>query len=107
MYPRDGLTQAAIAVSRALNALAYGVIEDEYPVGTSRSFDQPFRFRIVDVPDLVLVIEVLYRTFLPNEREPSRSSETVSLIGRTSWIGTPCGSGTMFDLGSPDHGSKV
>jgi hypothetical protein len=107
MYPRDGLTQAAIAVSRALNALAYGVIEDEYSVGTSRSFDQPFRFRIVDVPDLILVIESSTEFFCRTSANLSRSSETVSLIGRTSWIGTPCGSGTMFDLGSRDGGSKV
>src|ERR1700730_18124154 len=70
MHARNRLTQAAIAVGRALNTLAYGVIEDEYPVGAGRGLDQPFRLRIIDASDLVFVVEVLHRTVLPNQSKP-------------------------------------
>jgi hypothetical protein len=71
MYPRDRLPWTAVAdVGCARNALADSVVEDKYPVGAGRGFDQPFRFRIVDGLDLVFVIEVLYRTVLPNQGEP-------------------------------------
>src|SRR5450631_3157366 len=70
MHARNRLTQAAIAVGRALNALAYGVIEDEYPVSAGRGLDQPFRLRIIDASDFVFVVEVLYRTVLPNQGKP-------------------------------------
>src|SRR4030088_2609353 len=70
MHARNGLTQAAIAVGRALNALAYGMVEDEYPVGPGRGLDQPFRLRIVDASDLVFVVEVLDLTVLPDQGKP-------------------------------------
>src|ERR1700730_14140084 len=82
MNARDRLTQAAVAIGRPLNALAYGMVEDEDPVGTGRGLDQPFRLGIVDVLDLVFVVEVLYRTFLPDQRKPV-SIERNRLADRT------------------------
>src|SRR6266852_8964754 len=70
MHARNRLTQAAIAVGRALNTLAYGVIEDEYPVSAGRGFDQPFRLWIIDASDLVFVVEVVDLTVLPNQGKP-------------------------------------
>src|ERR1700730_7364486 len=70
MHARNRLTQPAIAVGHALNTLTHSVIEDEYPVGAGRGLDQPFRLRIIDASDLVFVIEVLYRTVLPNQGKP-------------------------------------
>src|SRR6266481_1965006 len=70
MLARNRLTQAAIAVGRALNTLAYGVIEDEYPARAGRGLDQPFRLRIIDASDLVFVVKVLHRTVLPDQGKP-------------------------------------
>src|SRR3979411_3494117 len=87
MHARNGLTQAAIAVGRALNALAYGMVEDEYPVGPGRGLDQPFRLRIIDASDLVFVVEVLYRTVLPNQGKPfsikrNRLADRANVVNR-------------------------
>src|ERR1700730_7583828 len=82
MNARDRLTQAAVAIGRPLNALAYGMVEHEDPVGTGRRLDQPFRLGIVDVLDLVFVVEVLYRTFLSDQRNPF-SIERNRLADRT------------------------
>src|SRR5712664_1763215 len=82
MHPRDRLTQAAVAIGRALNALAYSMVEDEYAVGASRGLDQPLGFGIVDLLDLGFVVEVLHRAFLANEGK-SLTVERYSLADRT------------------------
>jgi len=106
MHARNRLTRAAIAVGRPLNALADGMVEDEYPVGTGRLLDQPLSLRIVDASDFVFVVEILYRTVLPNQGKPL-TVERYGIADRTNVMNGLCGSGTMFDLGSPDGGSKV
>src|SRR5258705_12878761 len=71
MHPGNGLTGTAIAnVGGPGNALAYGVIKDEYPLRAGRGFDQPLGFRIVDILDLVFVIEVVHHALLPNQSKP-------------------------------------
>src|SRR5258708_11794363 len=71
MHARARLPRTAIAdVGRARNAFAYGVIEDEYTVSTRRGLDQPLRLLVVDALDLVFVVKILYRAFLPNQGKP-------------------------------------
>ena len=86
MHARDGLARTAVAdVSRPLNALADGVVEDEYPVGTGRCLDQPLSLRVVDASRLRLRRRSpLTELFCRTRANPSRSSDTVSLIGRMS-----------------------
>src|SRR5712671_828882 len=81
MHARNRLTQAAIAVGRPSNALADGMVEDEYPVGTGRFLDQPLSLRVVDAFDFVFVVEVLYRTRLPDQGKPL----TVERYGIADW----------------------
>src|SRR5712664_4640764 len=84
MHARHGLTRAAVAnVSRPLNAFADGMVEDEYPVGTGRLLDQPLSLRIVDASDFVFVVEILYRTVLPNQGKPL-SVERYGIADRTN-----------------------
>src|SRR5882724_8548557 len=70
MHARNRLTQAAIAVGRPLNAFADSMVEDEYPVGTGRFLDQPLSLRVVDASDFGFVVEVRYRTGLPDQGKP-------------------------------------
>src|SRR5713226_2608023 len=97
MHPRNRLTQATIAVGRTLNTLAYGVVEDEYPVSAGRGLDQPFRLRIVDTSDFVFVVEVLDFTVLPNQGKPfsikrNRLADQANIMnGQAVWLGHDVG----------------
>src|SRR5258708_39604546 len=71
MHACDGLPRTAIAdIGRARNALAHGVIEDEDTVSTRRGLDQPLGLLVVNALDLVFVVKILYRAFLPNQGKP-------------------------------------
>src|ERR1700732_1898084 len=70
MDARDRLARAAAAIGHAVDALAHGVVEHEHAVSAGRGSYQPFRLRVVDVPDFVFVVKVLHRALLPNEGKP-------------------------------------
>src|SRR5258705_378584 len=66
----NSISSAVPDVCSTCNPFADGVVEDKHPVGAGRGLDQPFRFRIVDSPDLVFAIEVFHRTFLLDQGKP-------------------------------------
>jgi hypothetical protein len=62
--------QALGSVVSASNPPAYCVIEDEYTIRARRLGDQSFSLRIIDPPNLVLVVEILHRAGVPQQLKP-------------------------------------
>ena len=64
---------------------AQRVVEHDDPLGAADLFDQVLAFRVVDAPDLVVVMKSATRLWCGTKRKPSRSNSKRSASGLPLW----------------------
>jgi hypothetical protein len=97
----------AADVGRAFDASADGMIEDEDAIRLQCRPDERFRRRVVDAPHLFIVIEILDRGRVTNQRKAFAVQRNIFGDQTRIEMGTWCGSGRAVLFGSPGGGSKA